>query len=176
MSQVVVVGGGVTGLAAARRLALAGLEVTVLEAGSRWGGKLAPVVVDGVRLDGGAESMLARRPQPAALVAALGRADALVHPTSAKPAVLVGGELRRLPPSVLGVPTDVDQLRGLLSGPAFALAVPFFTSGFAGVAMLAKIAPRFAPPIASTIPLPATTAFTLAIPIALSIHIVSICH
>ncbi|HVH22547.1 MAG TPA: protoporphyrinogen oxidase [Pseudonocardia sp.] len=122
MSQVVVVGGGVTGLAAARRLALAGLEVTVLEAGSRWGGKLAPVVVDGVRLDGGAESMLARRPQPAALVDALGRADALVHPTSAKPAVLVGGQLHRLPPSVLGVPTDVDQLRGLLTGPGYALA------------------------------------------------------
>ena len=33
MSRVVVVGGGVTGLAAARRLALAGAEVTVLEIG-----------------------------------------------------------------------------------------------------------------------------------------------
>ncbi|HSU34653.1 MAG TPA: protoporphyrinogen oxidase, partial [Propionibacteriaceae bacterium] len=122
MSQVVVVGGGITGLAAARRLALSGLEVTVLEAGSRWGGKVAPVVVDGVRLDGGAESMLARRPQPTALVAALGRADDLVHPTSAKPSVLVGGRLHRLPPSVLGVPTHVDQLRELLTQPGYARA------------------------------------------------------
>ena len=45
-----------------------------------------------------------------------------MHPTSAKPAVLVGGHLHRLPPSVLGVPTDVDQLRELLSGPGYALA------------------------------------------------------
>ena len=37
MSQVVVVGGGITGLVAARRLALAGLEVTVLEAGPALG-------------------------------------------------------------------------------------------------------------------------------------------
>ena len=89
MTQVAVVGGGITGLAAARRLALAGCDVTVLEAGRRYGGKLAPVVVDGVRLDGGAESMLARRPEATGLVDDLGQGQALVHPTAAKPSVLV---------------------------------------------------------------------------------------
>ena len=40
-----------------------GCEVTLLEARRRWGGKLATVRLDGVRLDGGAESVLARRPE-----------------------------------------------------------------------------------------------------------------
>jgi oxygen-dependent protoporphyrinogen oxidase len=122
MTQVAVVGGGITGLAAARRLARADCEVTVLEAGRRCGGKLAPVVVDGVRLDGGAESMLARRPEATGLVDDLGQARGLVHPTSAQPSVLVGGRLHPLPPSVQGVPTDVEQLRGLLSDRGYAAA------------------------------------------------------
>ena len=51
MTSVAVVGGGITGLAAARRLSDAGLSVTVLEGSPRWGGKLAPLRLDGVRFD-----------------------------------------------------------------------------------------------------------------------------
>ena len=119
MTSVVVVGGGITGLAAARRLVGAGLSVTVLEASSRWGGKLAPLWLDGVRLDAGAESILARRPEGPALLDDLGLAGEVVHPTAAKPALLVGGKLHRLPRSVLGVPADLDGLRGLLSTEGF---------------------------------------------------------
>ena len=68
MTRVAVVGGGITGLAAARRLARSGLDVTVLEAGDRWGGKLGATVLDGVRIDTGAESVLARRPEAVALI------------------------------------------------------------------------------------------------------------
>ena len=38
MIKVAVVRGGITGLSAARLLALQGVDVVVLEAGNRWGG------------------------------------------------------------------------------------------------------------------------------------------
>ncbi len=115
MTHVVVVGGGISGLSAARELAAAGCTVTVFEAGRRWGGKLASTLIDGVRLDTGAESVLARRPEAVGLIAELGLGAALVHPSPAKPRLLVEQALRALPPSLLGIPTDVERLQPLLS-------------------------------------------------------------
>ena len=114
MTRVVVVGGGVTGLAAARQLARAGAEVTVLEQSPRWGGLLDQTVIEDVALDTGAESVLARRPEATALIADLGLQTEQVHPTSAKPALLVGGRLVAMPPSLQGVPVDVPALADLL--------------------------------------------------------------
>jgi len=122
MTRAVVVGGGVSGLAAALRLHEAGLEVIVLEAGPRWGGKLAPVRIGDLVLDGGAESLLARRPEAVGLVEALGLGGRRTTPTSASPRVLVEGEPRRLPPSLQGIPTDPAALRPLLTPDAAAYA------------------------------------------------------
>ncbi|NEB18103.1 FAD-dependent oxidoreductase, partial [Streptomyces coelicoflavus] len=75
--HVVVVGAGIAGLAAAHRLLEAGARVTVLEASDRVGGKLLPGEIAGVRVDLGAESMLARRPEAVGLARAAGLADRL---------------------------------------------------------------------------------------------------
>ncbi|WP_235489197.1 FAD-dependent oxidoreductase, partial [Frankia sp. AvcI1] len=59
--RVVIVGGGVAGLAAAH--ALSGhAEVTVLDAGERVGGKLRTTPIEGMDVEEGAESFLARVP------------------------------------------------------------------------------------------------------------------
>ncbi|OEV18507.1 FAD-dependent oxidoreductase, partial [Streptomyces nanshensis] len=58
--HVVVIGGGIAGLAAAHRLVASGLRVTLLEATDRLGGKLMTGEVAGVQVDLGAESVLAR--------------------------------------------------------------------------------------------------------------------
>ncbi|CAA9314532.1 MAG: Protoporphyrinogen IX oxidase, aerobic, HemY [uncultured Friedmanniella sp.] len=122
MTSVAVVGGGISGLAAARQLTLAGARVTVLEASGRWGGKLDRTTVRDLALDTGAESLLARRPEAMALVDDLGLGPRLVHPTAAKPALLVGGRLHVMPPSLQGVPVDVEALAGLLSPAGFRYA------------------------------------------------------
>ena len=52
-SDVVIVGGGAAGLAAARQLTGAGVDVVLLEAGNRLGGRIVTDTVDGFRLDRG---------------------------------------------------------------------------------------------------------------------------
>ena len=75
---VLVVGGGITGLAAARSLALDGVPVTLVEAGRRLGGKVATERVDGFVIEGGPDSILATRPAGIALARELGLGDQLI--------------------------------------------------------------------------------------------------
>ena len=55
-----VLGGGMSGLLSARELASAGYQVTVLEAGTEWGGCVGSHTVAGLTLDSGAESFATR--------------------------------------------------------------------------------------------------------------------
>ncbi|HEU0243095.1 MAG TPA: protoporphyrinogen oxidase, partial [Candidatus Limnocylindrales bacterium] len=75
---VLVVGGGISGLAAARALAGDGVPVTLVEAAPRLGGKVATERVDGLVIERGPDSFLATRPAAVLLARELGLADQLV--------------------------------------------------------------------------------------------------
>lgn len=113
--DVVVVGGGISGLAAARELAEVGLDVVLLEATMQLGGKIAAADLGGLRVDVGAESVLVRRPEAPALISALGLDERLVHPTAAAAQVFVDGRAVPVPPSAMGVPGDIEAMAGLLT-------------------------------------------------------------
>ncbi|MFI0938097.1 protoporphyrinogen oxidase [Streptomyces sp. NPDC021020] len=126
-AHVVVVGGGISGLAAAHRLAGAGVRVTVLEAAARLGGKLHADEIAGVPVDLGAESILARRPEAVALARAVGLGDDLEPPAVLGATVWTRGRLRPMPKGhVMGVPGDLGPLAasGVIS-PAGLARIPF---------------------------------------------------
>lgn len=117
-TRVTVVGGGITGLAAAWELVQRGASVTLLEASPRFGGKIHTVDVDGVPVDAGADAFLARVPWAVELCRELGLEDELVAPAVGRALVWSRGRLRPLPEGLLlGVPTDVVGVArsGLLS-------------------------------------------------------------
>lgn len=116
--HVVVVGGGIAGLAAAHKLLAEGVRVTLLESGSRLGGKLRSGELAGLPVDLGAESVLARRPEAVGLARAVGLGDALQPPATATAHLWTRGALRPMPRGhVMGVPGDLGPLAasGVLS-------------------------------------------------------------
>ena len=96
---VAVIGGGISGLAAAWELSRHGADVsvTVLEGSDRLGGKLRLEDVGGARIDVGAESVLARRPEALALFGQLGLDDLTTHPGPAGAAIVSRGRLWPMP-------------------------------------------------------------------------------
>lgn len=113
--RIVIVGGGITGLAAAHEADRRGLDVTVLEAAPHAGGKIDSGFVEGADLgfpvDMAADGFLARQPEVVELCHEIGLGDDLVSPTGARAYIWANGGLRPIPaPSVLGVPFDVEAV------------------------------------------------------------------
>lgn len=98
--HVVVVGGGMAGITAARTLVRAGAAVTLLEAGPRLGGSVRTVAFGEQQVDVGAEALHTAAPAPLELVEELGLGGELVPARPAPTWIASGDRLRRLPGGV----------------------------------------------------------------------------
>jgi len=111
LPHVVIVGGGIAGLAAAFFLRDEPVRLTVLEGSPRLGGKLSVSEVAGVAVDEGAEALLVTRPEGTALIAEVGLAGDRVQPGTTSSAIWTLGALRPLPRrQFMGVPADLAEL------------------------------------------------------------------
>ncbi|MEJ1923630.1 protoporphyrinogen/coproporphyrinogen oxidase [Microbacterium sp. KHB019] len=117
--HVVVIGGGIGGLVAARECAKVGMRVTLLEAADELGGAIRRADLDGVRVDAGAESYATRGGHVRGLLEELGLSDRIVTPNPAG-AWLVGApgaDAAPLPKGgILGIPANpfADDVRRII--------------------------------------------------------------
>jgi oxygen-dependent protoporphyrinogen oxidase len=113
--HVLVIGGGISGLAAAHRLlsASTGTRVTLVEGDNRLGGKILTVDAQGYTLEGGPDSMLGGKPRGIGLTRELGIEDRLIGPNEGRRGsfVLRRGRLHPIPEGLTGlVPTKLGPL------------------------------------------------------------------
>ena len=130
MKRIAIVGGGISGLAAAfaleeRRRAGESLEYVVYESGPRFGGVLATEQVEGCLVEAGPDSFLTEKPWAADLCRRLGIEDQLIGSNDGdrKTYILVKGKLVPLPDGLMFmVPT---RLAPALLSPLFSPATKF---------------------------------------------------
>lgn len=109
-THIVVIGGGVGGLIAARECAKVGMRVTLLEAADAVGGAIRRTELDGVELDAGAESYATRGGHVRGLLQELGLGDRIVAPAA-------GGAWLAGIPGIGAAPLPVGGLLGIPSNP-----------------------------------------------------------
>ncbi len=107
---VLVVGGGISGLASAWTLRGVA-DVTVLESTDRLGGKIETTTFRSRPLDLGPDAFIVRNRAGLALCEELGLGPDLIEPSSRSAAIYARGHLRAFPERlVFGIPTDVGAL------------------------------------------------------------------
>ena len=118
--DVVVIGGGIAGLAATYELRRRGVNVLLVESGDRLGGVIRTDRFDGWVIDGGPDALLTQKRAAIALCGELGLTDRLVSTLMPRTAyVLRGGRLHPIPEgSFLGFPV---RARALAASSLFSL-------------------------------------------------------
>lgn len=111
---VAIVGGGITGLTSAFYLQKIArekhlpIDVKLIEASHRLGGKMQTVIRDGFTIERGPDSFLARKTSIKRLAKEVGMEDQLVHNSAGKSYVLVNNKLYSVPGgSIMGIPTEI---------------------------------------------------------------------
>ncbi len=123
MKRVVIIGGGISGLAAAYRLRELGVEPTLIEASSRLGGIIETKQRDGFLLERGPDSFISEKPEAVSLAKRLGIESRLIQTNEAqrRSFIVRNGRLRPVPegfqllaPSRIWpfLTTDIFSLRG----------------------------------------------------------------
>ncbi|NRD78373.1 protoporphyrinogen oxidase [Bacillus sp. BRMEA1] len=112
--KVVIIGGGITGLSAAFYLQKTvmeqnlPIEILLIEASHRLGGKMQTVVRDGFIIERGPDSFLERKTSVIKLAKEVGMDNQLVHNSTGKSFVLVNEKLHPMPGgSIMGIPTEI---------------------------------------------------------------------
>jgi oxygen-dependent protoporphyrinogen oxidase len=111
--RILIVGGGITGLAAAWECQQRGVAYTLLESSDRLGGKIVTERTDGFVIEGAADSFLWQKPAAWQLARELGLADRIIGTNDAHRHVFVlhDGTLHPFPGGMrLIVPVDPDGL------------------------------------------------------------------
>ena len=124
--MVVIIGGGITGLAAAFELTKRGVPFTLFEASPRVGGIIHTDRVDGFTIEAGPDSVLVQKPAALQLFDELGLAPDVIATREPRTAfVFARGRLYPLPSrSILGIPTTlVGVARYALLSPAARMRV-----------------------------------------------------
>lgn len=137
MKRIVIIGGGITGLAAAFYVNRAikeqhsAVEMTLIESNSRLGGKIKTDYMDDFVIEQGPDSFLARKKSAAQLVKDVGLEDQLVRNRTGQSYVLNDGRLYEIPKgTAMGIPISLEALSTDLFSPlakfrsAFDLVLP----------------------------------------------------
>lgn len=108
--RLVIVGGGITGLAAAyyAEQALPHMNITLIEAGERLGGKIATFREEDFTIERGPDSYVARKHVFTDLIESIGLGDKLVRNNTSQSYILAPDGLHPIPKgTVMGIPTDL---------------------------------------------------------------------
>lgn len=115
--KIVIVGGGITGLSAAYYLQKQirenqlTVDVKLVEATERLGGRIHTIKRDGFTIERGPDSLLARKPEAMNLVQELGLEDEIVYNGTGQSYILVKNKLHKMSKGAfMGVPKEIKPL------------------------------------------------------------------